>query len=323
VEKIEKAQIIFQAQDISKVMLSTGEITTAKLSGKFRHQTQNYSKYPVVGDYVKGKLFEDLLIIESILERKSFLQRKVSGNRVEEQGIAANIDQVFIITSLNEEFNLSRLDRYVTIVWDSGALPIILLTKKDLITKKELAKIEGNLKKHFSGIPVFTATMFEEIGIELKEYFAPSTISAFIGSSGVGKSTLINKLLASYESTTSTIREKDGKGRHTTTNRQLFYLENGAMIIDTPGMREVGIETVKASSLEHQFEEISILAKKCRLSDCKHLSEPGCMVKKSINDGTLDVSIFVSYKKMLKELTYLKEKEKYQEIQLKKKMTKK
>lgn len=305
-----KGIVVFQGQDISKIKLEDGTQIKGRVSGKFRQQTTQPSDYPVVGDEVVGVMSDiDQMIIETLTPRKSFLQRKVAGNRQDEQGIAANVTTVFITTSANEDFNLSRLERFTTIVWDSGATPVLVLTKTDLVSEEKLNSLIAELETYFYGISVCQTNCYTEINGELKSYLSKDDIVAFIGSSGVGKSTLLNQLLQKEVQVTKEIREDDARGKHTTTSRHLFILANGAMVIDTPGMREVGLETVSTSAFDHQYQVIYDLADQCRFSDCQHQSEPGCQVKEAIETGNLDEAIFKSYLKMERELVYLKAKE--------------
>ncbi len=311
--------VIFQAQDISKVRLPNGEIRIAKVSGKFRNKVSELTGYPVVGDYVEGVVSDDIYIISNIVDRRSFLQRKSAGTKLVEQGIAANVDQVFIVSSLNEDLNLSRIDRYVTIVWNSGAIPIILLTKKDLVIEEKLFDILNNIRKRFVGIELICISYLEEVPEKLISMFKSGTISAFIGSSGVGKTSLLNRIQTEQELLVNEVRKRDGKGKHTTTNRQLIVLENNAMIIDTPGMREIGLTPDNQSSIERQFEELNILSQSCKFNNCSHQKEPGCNVKAAIKEGKLTGDILKSYNKMLKEIDYLKMSEQYKQIRNKNK----
>lgn len=305
-----KGIVVFQGQDISKIKQEDGSIIKARVSGKFRQQVLQPSDYPVVGDEVLGYLAdENQMIIEAITPRKSFLQRKVAGNRQDEQGIAANVSTVFITTSANQDFNLSRLERFTTIVWDSGATPVLVLTKTDLVSESELEVLVKELETYFYGISVCVTNCFTPVNEDLKSYLKKGDIVAFIGSSGVGKSTLLNQLLEDDIQATKEIREDDARGKHTTTSRHLFTLPNGAMVIDTPGMREIGLGTMSSMAFDHQYQVIYDLAKSCRFSDCRHQSEPGCQVKEAIETGNLTEHVFKSYLKMERELAFLKAKE--------------
>jgi ribosome biogenesis GTPase len=304
--------VIFQAKDLAKVVLPSGEERYARVSGKFRQQATALKDYPIVGDQVMGHCYDqNQFLIDAVLPRKSFLQRKVAGNRLDEQGIAANVTTVFLTTSANEEFNLARLERFVTIVWDSGANPVIVLTKIDQIDAKETAAIVDQLKLTF-GLPVLATTIYTDERTQFDRFLTPESIVAFIGSSGVGKSSLLNQLLGDERQTTSAIREEDGRGRHTTTSRQLFRLPNGAMVIDTPGMREISLETVTASSLDRHYQTIERLAENCRFKNCRHETEPNCAVKEALASGELSQELFNRYRKMEKEMAYLKRKEDFQ-----------
>lgn len=305
-----KGIVVFQGQDISKIKQEDGSIIKGRVSGKFRQQVLQPSDYPVVGDEVLGYLAdENQMIIEAITPRKSFLQRKVAGNRQDEQGIAANVSTVFITTSANQDFNLSRLERFTTIVWDSGATPVLVLTKTDLVSESELEVLVKELETYFYGISVCVTNCFTPVNEDLKSYLKIGDIVAFIGSSGVGKSTLLNQLLDDDIQATKEIREDDARGKHTTTSRHLFTLPNGAMVIDTPGMREIGLGTMSSMAFDHQYQVIYDLAKSCRFSDCRHQSEPGCQVKEAIETGNLAEHVFKSYLKMERELAFLKAKE--------------
>lgn len=304
--------VIFQAKDLAKVVLPSGEERYARVSGKFRQQATALKDYPIVGDRVVGHCYDqNQFLIDAVLPRKSFLQRKVAGNRLDEQGIAANVTTVFLTTSANEEFNLARLERFVTIVWDSGANPVIVLTKIDQIDAKETAAIVDQLKLTF-GLSVLATTIYTDEQTQFDRFLTPESIVAFIGSSGVGKSSLLNQLLGDERQTTSAIREEDGRGRHTTTSRQLFRLPNGAMVIDTPGMREISLETVTASSLDRHYQTIERLAENCRFKNCRHETEPNCAVKEALASGELSQELFNRYRKMEKEMAYLKRKEDFQ-----------
>nr|WP_269431495.1 ribosome small subunit-dependent GTPase A [Domibacillus indicus] len=234
-----------------------------------------------------------------MLARKSVFSRKAAGSREDIQIVAANIDTVFICMSLNNDFNLRRLERYLSISWDSGALPVIVLTKSDVCKE-----IETRLKEISSiaiGVDVLVTTSTSDEGYHsLKGYLSNGKTAAFIGSSGVGKSTLINCLIGQTILDTSGIRNDD-KGRHTTTRRELIVLPDSGVVIDTPGMREIG---VFRADLTKSFADIDELASSCRFNDCTHNSEPDCAVQKAIQEGTLSAERLESYWKLKRETKY-------------------
>ena len=290
-----------QYKNLYKVITESGEIT-AEVSGKFHYSVKDFSEFPAVGDFVmvdRTDNFQGNGIIHYVLTRKSVFARKVAGSREDLQVVATNIDTVFICMSLNNDFNLRRLERYLSIAWDSGAIPVVVLTKSDLCTE-----IEERLNEVSSiaiGVDVYVTTSTSDDGyLSLKGYFSNGQTVAFIGSSGVGKSTLINCLLNKNVLDTSEIRNDD-KGRHTTTRRELIMLPESGVVIDTPGMRELGIIH---ADLSKSFADIDELATECKFNDCTHMNEPKCAVQSAIKDRTLSVERLDSYRKLIKETKY-------------------
>lgn len=289
-----------QAKDLYRVITEAGELT-AEVSGKFRHLASTPSDYPVVGDFVLVDRTDNSNgngIIHQVLTRKSCFARKAAGSN-DLQVVAANIDQVFICMALNNDFNLRRLERYLSIAWDSGAVPVVVLTKADLCPDIE-AKVNA-LSPLTVGVDVLITTSISSDGYAaVRSRITNGRTVAFIGSSGVGKSTLINRLLGEERLATNEIRNDD-KGRHTTTRRELIVLPGGGVVIDTPGMREIGII---GADLSKSFADIDELAVNCRFRDCAHESEPGCAVQQAIKDGFLTSERLASFKKLQKEAKY-------------------
>jgi len=290
-------RVYAQHRNLYKIITEKGEVS-ATVSGKLQYELINKKDYPVVGDWVN---FEELGhgegIIHKIQERKTLICRKVAGAKSEEQVLAANIDKIFITMSLNNNFNLRRLERYINIAWDSGATPVILLTKLDLCEDLEDKLLE--LDEVALGIDKISVSSLTGEGVEVVRSLIKSDDTVvFIGSSGVGKSTIINRLLGEEVQITKEVGEYD-KGRHTTTHRELFVLPTGGAIIDTPGMRELQLSQ---GDVEATFNDIENLALKCHFSDCKHKSEPKCAVQEAIERGELSRARFESYEKIKREI---------------------
>jgi ribosome biogenesis GTPase / thiamine phosphate phosphatase len=252
---------------------------------------------PVVGDWIV--LNESLSRIERVLERKSLFRRLAAGKNNEIQPIAANIDILFIVTSCNEEFNESRLERYLALCAEAGAIPVIILTKADLVADSNI--FVQRARSVQAGVPVETANALDPTSIDGVRAWIDSTSSvALVGSSGVGKSTLLNTLAGHSLAATGGIREQDKKGRHTTTHRELHILPSGGLLIDVPGMRELKVADLN-HSIETVFEDIELLATQCRFADCKHETEPGCAVLRAIQENKMDARRLANYRKLIRE----------------------
>lgn len=284
-----------------RILFENREITGV-LKGKF-YQNKN-ATFPVVGDYVHFVYNEyGDSRIEEICERKSILKRTdQKGHMINyvktmmEQTMVANFDYVFILTSLNNDYNINRIARYTSLVLEGGGIPVVILTKADLC--EDVEKYVNDVKALSNQVRVHAISSITLSGLdELKEYFQDGTTIALLGSSGVGKSTLVNTIVGKEIMKTSAIREIDSKGRHTTTSRELMVLDNGVTLIDTPGMREIGILD-DANGLSKTFPEIDALIGTCRFSNCSHTKEPGCAILKALEDGTISEKNWKLYKKL-------------------------
>lgn len=303
------ARILSQEKGFYRIISDKGK-KLAEVSGKFQFQTIISSDYPAVGDFVLVNWNEsgNSAIIESLLPRKSAFIRKAAGGSQQEQVVAANIDIVFLCMALNNDFNLRRMERYISIAWDSGAMPVVVLTKSDLCDDLEQKLAEVSTIAF--GVDVLVTTSTEENGYEeLLPFISEGKTIAFIGSSGVGKSTLINRLLGKELLKTNGLRNDD-KGRHTTTHRELFLLSSGGMVIDTPGMREFGMWD-NDTGIERTFMDIEELAAQCKFRNCTHTNEPGCAIQKALTTGKLEINRWQSYQKLKAENDYMEDKESY------------
>jgi len=278
----------------------------AELTGKLLFNSENSLDLPAVGDWIYAQLFDDdeLAIIHDILPRKSLLKRKASGKKVEYQLIAANIDTAIIMQSLDSNFNLRRLERYLVMINEGKITPAVFLSKSDLISKEEIEKKKNEIRKILTDVSVTAFSNNSASDIEnIKTYFTPFKTYCLLGSSGVGKTTLLNNLINQELYKTQPIREKDGRGKHTTTRRELIVLKNGAIIIDNPGMRELGVIS-NESGLGDTFSEIDELADQCKYKDCTHTVEKGCAVLEALEREAISEERYNNYIKIHKESQY-------------------
>lgn len=308
------ARIISTYKERYRVVCDKGE-TFAKLKKADYYRNQE-AIYPTIGDFVllDWNNSGDSFITKTLKRKTSFVRTKPMEDRKtkdgeKEQVIAANFDCVFIMQSLNNNFNIHRLERYLTLAWQSKAVPVIILTKSDLISNP--IEYIDKVKKIAPDIDTFTISSKNKEGFEnFNKYLKKGNTVVFLGSSGVGKSTLVNILAEKEIMKTGEIREEDSRGRHTTTSKQLIMLPNGAMIIDTPGMRELGMWDI-SDGLNIAFQDVEKFIDKCKFKDCTHTNEPGCRVLEAIKNGELSQDRYNEYIKLKNEARYTENSEEY------------
>lgn len=317
------ARVAIQHRSHYVLYSELGELR-GEVTGKLFYMASGPNELPAVGDWVmvRARPEEQAATIVELLPRKTWFSRRAAGTKDEEQIIASNVDIVFVVTGLDGNFNLRRVERYLVIALERGTRPVLLLNKADLCAN--IAECESAVKSIAGDAPVHVMSAINNEGIaELRAYLGEGVTGALLGSSGVGKSTIINHLLGEERFETQEVRPTDDHGRHTTTRRELVLLPGGGLLIDTPGMRELqlwgGVE-----GLEAAFDDIGALAERCRFRDCTHRHEPGCAVQDAIDNGELDEARFQSYLKLQREVAYqkrksnlaaqLKEKERWKKI---------
>ncbi len=299
----EPGRVVAEDRGSYVVQTDAGE-RRASVTGRYRFEAgDDPAAYPAVGDWVAIDARVDGASVHAVLPRRTSVLRHAAGLRTVAQVVAANVDIVFVVASLNQDLNLRRLERYVALAWESGAEPVVVLSKADLSddTEATLAEVEAVAV----GVAVIIVSVIDGRGMdELRTRIRPGTTVAFVGSSGVGKSTLVNTLAGVELAAVQAIRESDGRGRHTTSRRQLHLMPDGGLILDTPGIRELGLWDAEGG-LERSFADIDALASSCRFSNCGHAGEPGCAIASAIADGDLDASRFEGWKKLEREARHL------------------
>ena len=310
-------RVIVSHGDILRVRTEGGELR-AELSGQLRHRAEHPADLPVVGDWVALRVEGEAALVQCVLPRSSRFSRKSADSRSEEQVIAANVDDAFVVCGLDRDFNVRRLERYVVLVWESGARPLIVLSKRDICAA--VAERSREAENVAPGVPVVAISSKTGEGLDdLARFIEAGRTIALLGSSGAGKSTLLNHLAGRELQRTREVRTSDGRGRHTTATRELFVLDGGALIIDTPGMRELQLWAGE-DALRGTFEDIEELVTKCGFRDCSHDQEPRCAVTGAVESGTLPRDRYEAYLKLKKELhqTEVRREESAQQVEKRK-----
>ncbi len=303
------ARVIVQQRNLYRLVTDAGE-TEGRISGLFRHEAAE-GGYPVTGDWVAVEMKGDTAVIVQVLPRATAFTRMAAGTAKDLQVVAANVDMALLSASLNADLNLRRLERYLATAYESGATPVILLTKADACDDPE--PLIESVREIAFGVPVLAVSVRTGQGLtELSALLAPGKTAVLLGSSGVGKSTLVNALAGVEKMATKEIREDDAHGRHTTTHRELILLPSGALILDTPGMRELALwdsEAGVAAAFAETTAQVEEIAQGCRFRDCAHDKEPGCAVRAAVEAGTLDPERWHSFQKLQREVAHTVRKE--------------
>jgi ribosome biogenesis GTPase len=283
----------------------------AEVSGKVMFQAERRSDYPAVGDWVAVTTYDDdaHAVIHAILPRRTTIERKAVGKKLESQVIATNVDSVFVVQPLDQTFNARRVERLLLLAREGGAAPVILLSKKDLCPPDLFQSMRTEIESIASGLPVMAYDIASDADLEpIRAYIHHGTTFCLLGPSGAGKSSLINRLAGRELLVTGEVREYDAKGRHTTAARELIVLEQGGILIDTPGMRELGVWEV-STSMDETFDDVVALAAECAFSDCTHTHEPDCAVKLALDEGRLESARYDGFVKLLRERRWIESRQ--------------
>lgn len=303
------ARVVAEQRGMYSVSAECGELL-GETAGRLRHRAERRADLPAVGDWValEARPDEGRGTIHAVLPRRGCFARKEAGRRTDEQVIAANVDSVLVVTSLNNDLNARRIERYLAQVWESGAAPVVVLNKADLCDDALAETLAAEMEAAAIGVAVLRVSAVTGAGFdELTPFLQAGQTIALLGSSGVGKSTIINRLLGRDAQVVRDIRSGDDRGRHTTSVRQLFALPGGALVIDTPGMRELQLWS-DGAGLDRAFGDVEELARDCRFPDCSHESEPGCAIQEALSGGRLDAERLESWRKLQRELAFLERK---------------
>ena len=301
------ARVVSQQRSLWRIAGESGE-GWASASGKLRENTEVEGDWPAVGDWVAAEPTggDDRAVLHAVLQRRSRFARKAAGKRLEQQVIAANVDTAFLVAGLDGDFNLRRLERYLAQCWESRAHPVMVLNKQDRCD--DLAERIAQVERIGHGVPVLPMSAQDGSGVDAMQAFLKfGQTAVLLGSSGVGKSTLVNRLLGYDVQQTQPVREGDSRGRHTTTARELLRLPGGALLIDTPGLRELQLWDADDGIVE-SFADIEQLASQCRFRDCQHNNEPGCAVRAALEAGTLDEARLENRRKLEREQEFMRRK---------------
>ena len=301
---VQPGRVLIEFNYIYRVYIEEGELECV-LAGRLKHKAESRGELPAVGDWVvvRRRADEQRAAIVAVLPRRSHFSRRMAGNVTDEQVVAANVDVIFVVMALDADFSVRRMERYLLLAHESGAQPVIVLTKPDV--SDDVPSREAEVRALAGGVPVHVVSPKHNQGIEhVARYLVDGRTGALLGSSGVGKSTIINRLAGSELQKTREVRDADSKGRHTTTHRELVMLPGGGLIIDTPGMRELQLWDV-TDAVRETFEDVEARAAHCHFTDCRHRDEPRCAVKAAVAEGALAPDRLESYLKLQEELSQL------------------